>query len=135
MSLDQAVVAEFRANGGWVGGALAGTPILLLHHTGARSGTERVTPVAYTPRGAGAFVIVASNGGAPAHPSWYHNLKANPRVELEVGTDRFTALARELKGTERTVVWPWLIESAPSIGEFQARTRRPIPVFVLDPER
>jgi deazaflavin-dependent oxidoreductase (nitroreductase family) len=134
VSFDDAIVAEFRANGGRVGGALAGTPILLLHHTGARSGTQRVTPVAYTPRGDGAFVIVASNGGSQAHPGWYDNLKANPRVELEVGTDSFAALARELKGTERATVWPWLIESAPSIAEFQARTTRRIPVLVLAPE-
>ncbi len=133
MSSGDAVVAEFRANRGRVGGALAGTPILLLHHTGARSGTERVTPLAYTPRD-GAFVIVASNGGSRRHPSWYHNLKANPTVELEVGTERFPAVARELIGSARAAVWPWLIEAAPTIGEFQDETARQIPVLVLTRE-
>jgi deazaflavin-dependent oxidoreductase (nitroreductase family) len=134
VSFNDDVVAEFRANGGRVGGALAGTPILLLHHTGARSGSERVTPVAYTARDDGAFVIVASNGGSEENPSWYHNLRANPRIEVEVGTDRVAALARELDGADRAAAWPRLIESAPSIGEFQARTARRIPVFVLAPE-
>jgi deazaflavin-dependent oxidoreductase (nitroreductase family) len=135
VSSNDAVVAEFRANQGRVGGALTGTPILLLHHAGAISGTERVTPLAYTPSGDGAFLIVASNGGSPTHPSWYHNLKANPRVELEVGTKTLTAHARELNGTDRAAVWRWLVEAAPTIGEFQAGTTRQIPVFVLTPEK
>jgi hypothetical protein len=70
------IIHEFRANEGHVGGPWAGTPMLLIHHIGARSGTERVTPLAYYPRPGGRFVIVASNGGSPAHPGWYHNLKA-----------------------------------------------------------
>ena len=125
------VIAEFRSNGGRVGGPLADTPILLLHHLGARSGVERVTPVAYTPEGDGAFVIVASNGGSPTHPSWYHNLKANPRIEVEVGTDSFMAVAHELNGSARADVWPTLVAAAPSVGDFQSKTTRQIPVFML----
>jgi deazaflavin-dependent oxidoreductase (nitroreductase family) len=128
---NEQVIAEFRANEGRVGGALAGTPILLLHHVGAKSRTERVTPVAYSAHDDGAFVIVASNGGSRTHPGWYYNLRANPRIEVEIATDRFTAVALELDGMARAVLWPKLIEAAPSIGEFQAQTRRQIPLFVL----
>ena len=131
---NEKVIAEFRTNEGRVGGPLAGTPILLLHHIGAKSRTERVTPVAYNHQGDCAFVVVASNGGSSTHPSWYYNLKANPRIEVEVGTNRFTALALELDGTARADLWPKLIEAAPSIGEFQAQTTRQIPLFVLSRE-
>jgi deazaflavin-dependent oxidoreductase (nitroreductase family) len=131
---NEQVIAEFRANEGRVGGSLADTPILLLHHLGAKSGTERVTPVAYDVHGDRAFVIVASNGGSPTHPSWYHNLKANPRVEVEVGSNRFTTLATELDGAARADLWPKLIARAPSIAQFQARTTREIPLFVLSRE-
>jgi deazaflavin-dependent oxidoreductase (nitroreductase family) len=104
--------------------------MLLLHHVGAKSRADRVTPLAYTPYGDDAFAIVASNGGSPTHPSWYYNLKANPGIEVEVGTDRFRALALELEGTARANLWPMLIEAAPSIGHFQAQTARQIPGFV-----
>jgi deazaflavin-dependent oxidoreductase (nitroreductase family) len=128
------IIAEFRANQGHVGGALAGTPIMLLHHIGARSGLERVTPVAYTAQGDGSFVIVASNGASPTHPHWYHNLKATPGIQVEVGTQRFNAMAKELDTTARADLWPTLIEAAPTVGEFQANTARQIPVFVITRE-
>lgn len=127
-------VAEFRANEGRVGGVLADTPILLLHHIGAKSRTERVTPLAYNPQSDGALVIVASNGGSPGHPDWYYNLRANPRIEVEVGTARFVARALELDGTARADLWPKLVEAAPSIGGFQAQTTRQIPLFLLSRE-
>lgn len=116
---NEKIIAEFRANEGRVGGLLVGTPIMLLHHIGAKSGVERVTPLAYHPHGDGGFVIVASNGGSPTHPSWYYNLKTNPRIRVEVGTKKFTALAEELDSTVRADVWPKLIAAAPSLGEFQ----------------
>lgn len=128
---NERVIAEFRANDGRVGGSLAGTPILLLHHLGAKSRTERVTPLAYIRLDDGAVVMVASNGGSPAHPSWYYNLKAHPRIEVEVGTERFTALASELEGTAHAEIWPKLVDAAPAIGEFQDQTTRQIPVLVL----
>ena len=88
------IIEEFRANEGRVSGLLAGTPMILIHHIGAKSGMERVTPLACTPQPDGRYVIVASNGGSPTHPSWYHNLKANPRIEVEVGSQTFTVRGR-----------------------------------------
>ena len=75
---------------------MGGHHAILIHHIGARSGTERVTPLGCSPQGDGRFAIVASNGGSPAHPDWYYNLKANPRIKVEVGTQTFTVLAEEL---------------------------------------
>jgi deazaflavin-dependent oxidoreductase (nitroreductase family) len=128
------IIAEFRANEGRVGGPLAGTPIMLIRHIGAKSGIERVTPLAYTPQGDGRFVIVASNGGSPTHPSWYYNLKASPRIEVEVGAERFTVLVEALEGTARAVLWPKVVATSPSVGQFQAKTTRQIPLFVLTRE-
>ena len=128
------IIEEFRANGGRVGGPWAGTTMILIHHIGARSGIERVSPLACSPQGNGRFAIVASNGGSPAHPDWYYNLKASPRIRVEVGAQTLWALAEELDGNARTRLWPKLIAEAPAIGEFQARTERQIPVFMLTPE-
>jgi len=125
------MIEEFRANGGRVGGPWAGTTLILIHHVGARSGTERVTPLGCSVGGDGRFAIVASNGGSPAHPDWYYNLKASPRIKVEVGTQTFTVLAEELDGAARAALWPKLVAQYPSIGEFQARTARQIPVFML----
>jgi deazaflavin-dependent oxidoreductase (nitroreductase family) len=125
------MIEEFRANGGRVGGPWEGTTLLLIHHIGAKSGTERVTPLGCSRQGDGRFAIVASNGGSPAHPDWYHNLKANPTIKVEVGTQTFTALAEELDGTARASLWPKLVAQYPSIGEYQAMTTRQIPVFML----
>ena len=88
------VIAEFRANGGKVGGYFEGAPMILLHHIGARSGTVRVTPLVYFPQDDGSMLVVASKGGAPTNPDWYHNVLANPRFEVEVGTETFTVDAR-----------------------------------------
>jgi deazaflavin-dependent oxidoreductase (nitroreductase family) len=125
------VIAEFRANGGRVGGDLANTSILLLHHIGTRSGLQRVTPLAYNRLSNDRIVIVASNGGSPTHPAWYHNLKTNPRVVVEIGAERFTAWAEELEGAARARVWPELIAAVPAVGAFQAQTTRQIPAFVV----
>ena len=125
------IIEEFRANEGRVGGPWAGTPMILIHHIGARSGTERVSPLGCSPQGDGRFAIVASNGGSPAHPDWYYNLKANPRIKAEVGAQTFTVVAEELDGPARSGLWPKLVAEAPSVGEFQARTTRQIPVFML----
>lgn len=125
------IIADFRANGGRVGGEWAGTDLILIHHTGARSGIERVTPLGCFPLGTGRFAIVASNGGSPAHPGWYHNLKANPRIKAEVGAETFTVVAEELDGTARAELWPKLVARYPTVGEHQARTQRQVPVFML----
>jgi deazaflavin-dependent oxidoreductase (nitroreductase family) len=125
------LIEEFRANKGRVGGPWAGTTLILIHHIGARSGTERVTPLGYSRRGDGRFAIVASNGGSPAHPDWYYNLKANPRIRVEVGTQTFMVLAEELDSTARAGLWPKLVAEYPTVGEYQARAMRQIPVFIL----
>ena len=125
------IIAEFRANRGRVGGPLAGTPMILIHHTGAKSGIERVTPLACSHQPDGRLAIVAANGGSPHHPDWYYNLKANPTITVEVGTQTFTAVAEQLDGTVRAELWPKLVAESPTIGEHQAKTTRQIPVFLL----
>ena len=125
------IIEEFRANQGRVGGPLAGTPMILIHHIGAGSGIERVTPLACNPQPDGRFAIVAANGGSPTHPAWYYNLKANPRITAEVGTQTFTVLAEELNDTARAELWPKLVAESPDIGRHQAKTTRQIPVFML----
>ncbi|HEY2307493.1 MAG TPA: nitroreductase family deazaflavin-dependent oxidoreductase [Streptosporangiaceae bacterium] len=125
------IIEEFRANGGRVGGPWAGATLILLHHIGAKSGTERVTPVGYFPQGEGRYAIVASNGGSPTHPDWYYNLKAHPKITVEVGTQTFPVLAQELGRAARAELWPNLVAQTPALGEFQAKTTREIPVVML----
>ena len=125
------IVEEFRANEGRVGGPWAGTPMILIHHIGAKSGIERVTPLGCFPQGDGRFAIVASNGGSPTHPDWYHNLKANPRITVEVAAQSFPVLAKELDDTDRAELWPKLVAEAPQLGEYRTRITRQIPVFML----
>ena len=125
------IIEEFRANSGRVGGPWAGATLLLIHHIGAKSGTERVTPLGYFPQGEGRFAIVASNGGSPDHPDWYYNLKAHPRITVEVGSQTFTVLAEELGHATRAELWPKLVAETPALGEFQAKTTRRIPVVML----
>src|SRR5262245_44777524 len=91
------IVAAFRANEGRVGGMWEGTPLLLLHHTGAKSGVSRVNPVAYLPEDR-RYVIFASNGGAPNNPAWYHNLEAEPDTRIEVGSETIDVVAQEATG-------------------------------------
>jgi deazaflavin-dependent oxidoreductase (nitroreductase family) len=105
--------------------------MILIHHIGARSGIERVSPLAYSALGDDRFAIVASNGGSPVHPDWYYNLKACPPIRVEMGTQTFWVLAEELDDRARADLWPKLIAEYPAIGEFQATTRRQIPVFML----
>jgi deazaflavin-dependent oxidoreductase (nitroreductase family) len=125
------IIEEFRANRGRVGSPFAGTPMILIHHIGAKSGIERTTPLACSPQGDGRYAIVASNGGSPTHPDWYHNLKANPRIIVEVGARTITVLAEELDDAARAELWPKLVAEAPAIGKHQAKTARRIPVFML----
>ena len=125
------IIEEFRANGGRVGGPWASTPLILIHHVGAKSRIERVMPLGSFPQPDGQYVIVASNGGSPTHPDWYHNLKANPGINVEVGTQTFTVLAEELDDTAGAELWPQLVEEAPQLGEYQTRLTRHSPVFML----
>ena len=130
---EQRLIAEFRATGGQASGVLAGTPLLLLHHVGARTGTSRVTPLAYSCHRGGRVVVMASNGGADADPGWLHNLRAHPEVAVEVGTDRVAVRASEPDGRERDELWAEVVERFPDAGRFQAQTRRTIPLVVLQP--
>jgi len=126
-----AIIEEFRATGGHPDGDWAGTPMILIHHIGARSGTERVTPLGYFPVGDDRFAVVASNGGSPSHPAWYHNLKANPVITAEVGARTLTVVAEELDDSARAELWPQLVARSPTVGTYQATTARRIPVFIL----
>jgi deazaflavin-dependent oxidoreductase (nitroreductase family) len=130
-AVNTAIIDEFRANEGRVGGPMAGATMILVHHIGAKSGIERVSPLACSPQGERRFAIVGSNGGSPTHPDWYYNLKANPRIEVEVGTQTFTVLAEELNDTARADLWPKLVAESPALGEFQTRATRQFPVFML----
>jgi deazaflavin-dependent oxidoreductase (nitroreductase family) len=124
------VVEEFRANGGKVGGPFAGGQILLLHTVGAKSGAARLSPLAYLTID-DKMVIVGSYAGAPKDPAWVHNLRANPRVRIEVGTDSVEVTARELPDDERDAAYPKVVEQAPVFAEYQANTTRRIPLFEL----
>jgi deazaflavin-dependent oxidoreductase (nitroreductase family) len=125
------IIEEFRANRGRVGGPWADITLILIHHTGARSGVDRVSPLAYSRQGDSHFAIWAANGGSPIHPNWYYNLKANPRIKAEVGTQTFAVLAEELDDTARAELWPKLVAQYPQLDEAQAKTTRQIPVFML----
>jgi hypothetical protein len=108
------IIEEFRANDGRVGGMFEGVPLVLLHHTGARSGTERINPLAVQ-RDGDRYVVFASKAGAPTNPDWYHNLKAHPNATIEFGLFRTQA------------------ERVPSFAEYEEKTDRVIPVMVLTP--
>jgi deazaflavin-dependent oxidoreductase (nitroreductase family) len=126
------IIEEFRANGGRVGGMFEGTTLLLLHHTGAKSGQPRINPLAYN-RDGERYVIFGSKGGAPTNPDWYYNLKAHPEVTIEVGTDTFDVLAEEAQGEERERLFGAQAERSPQFAEYQQKTDRAIPVITLTP--
>ncbi len=128
------IIRQFRANRGRVGGDWAGTPLLLLHHTGAHTGAHRVTPVGYLPHD-GRYVIFASNGGAPRHPDWYHNLKAHPTTQIEVDAKTIDVLAAEATGAERDVLFGVGTARFPSLAAHTRRTERSFPVMILTPVR
>ena len=127
---NQAIIDEFRANSGKVSGRFEGKTLLLLHTIGAKSKQERINPVAYVPDG-DRLVIIASKGGAPAHPAWYHNLLANPVVTVEVGTERFQVRAEVSTEPERTRLYNQMVEMMPSFADYRQKTTRVIPVFTL----
>jgi deazaflavin-dependent oxidoreductase (nitroreductase family) len=128
------VIEEFRANGGNVGGPFQGAPMVLLHHNGAKTGTERVNPLMYQQVGS-SLAIFASAGGGPRDPQWYRNLVAHPDVTLEVGTSTVKARARTAEGSERESIWETQKEQYPQFAEYEKNTApRVIPVVVLDLE-
>ena len=125
------VIDEFRANAGKVGGPFEGRDMIVLHTKGAKSGQPRVTPLVYMKDG-DRYLIVASMGGAPTNPAWYHNLVANPDVTVEVGTEKFRAKATVLKGEERDRSFAAIVEKMPFFGDYQKKTTRTIPVVALE---
>jgi len=127
-----AIIEEFRANEGRVGGQFKGGTLLLLHHTGARSGMERVSPLAYFADGE-RMIIVASAAGAPKNPDWFHNLRAHPRTKVEVGTAMVAVDATELIGDEYTEMWERVTNAMPGFAEYQKQTTRRIPLVALQP--
>lgn len=128
--MNRQVVEEFRANGGKVGGPFAGSDIVLLTTTGAKSGQQRVSPLVYFDID-GRILIAGSMGGAPKSPAWVHNLRAQPEVHVEIGEQAYKAQARELPREERDALYPRVVEIAPQFGEYQAKTSRVIPLFEL----
>ncbi len=126
------VIDEFRANDGRVRGMFENMPLLLLHHTGAKSGTAYVNPLAYL-RDGDRYAIFASKGGAPENPAWYYNLKAHPDASIEVGTGTLDVRATEAEAEERDRLYATQSERSPQFTEYQANAGRTIPVVVLTP--
>jgi F420H(2)-dependent quinone reductase len=122
----------YRATGGRIGHHFPGAPpSLLLDHVGAKSGKKRTTPLVYM-RDGDSVVIVASKGGYPKHPAWYHNLRANPDTTIQVGSQRWPVHARVAEPTERARLWPRVLETYSGYGDYQRRTNRQIPLVVLE---
>jgi deazaflavin-dependent oxidoreductase (nitroreductase family) len=129
---NQRIIDEFRANAGKPPSWSGSSPLILLHHRGARSGAERVNPVAYLDDD-GRYVIFASKAGAPTNPDWYHNLKAHPDTTIEVGSDTVAVTAAEATGEERDRLFAAQAQRSPQFAEYQEKTDRVIPVIVLTP--
>lgn len=129
---NQAVIAEFRANQGKVGGYFAGANMLLLHTVGARSGQPRVNPLVYVPEG-DRIIIIASKGGADTNPDWYYNLLANPVVTVELGDEQFQARATAVtEEPERSRLFAHVVAQREGFAAYQQKTSRVIPVVVLE---
>ncbi|MGO9792357.1 MAG: nitroreductase/quinone reductase family protein [Solirubrobacteraceae bacterium] len=126
------IIGEFRANQGRVGGTWEETPLLLLHHTGAKSGVSRVNPLAYLPYDPG-YLIWAANGGAPNNPDWYHNLIAQPNTRIEIGTETIGVVAEEATGAEHERLFARATGHYPQLAEAARKTRRVIPMILLTP--
>ena len=129
---NDSIIAQFRANGGQMtSGPFTGRTLLLLTTKGAKTNVERTSPLVYS-RDGERFVIVASKGGAPTHPAWYHNLRAHPEVTLEVGTEKFRARASVATAAERRRLYDKHAERMPAFWDYEKKTTRKIPVVVLE---
>jgi deazaflavin-dependent oxidoreductase (nitroreductase family) len=128
---NEKIIDEFRANGGKVGGPFEGAPLLLLHTTGAKTGRTRVKPLAYR-RDGDRLVVFGTKGGSPTDPEWLYNVRANPRVTVEVGSDRFEADARVAPPEERDRIWRLQTHDASVFADYQKKTDRTIPVVILE---
>jgi deazaflavin-dependent oxidoreductase (nitroreductase family) len=132
---NDSIVEEFRANEGKVGGVFEGKPLLILHHRGAKSGTERISPLMYQDVN-GSYAIFASKGGADSNPDWFYNIKANPETSIEVGTDKVDVRARivPIDDPEYYAIWEQQKRDYPQFAGYEQKTpRNHIPVIVLDP--
>lgn len=130
--MNKKVTEEFRANQGAVGGFFENIPLLILHHTGAKTGTRYEMPLAYLQDGQ-RMVVFASNGGAATHPHWYHNLVAHPDIKVELGTGTLDAKAVVVKGAEGVRLYDAQVEVMPLFGEYRDKAGREIPVIALEP--
>ncbi|MFC1416430.1 nitroreductase/quinone reductase family protein [Streptacidiphilus cavernicola] len=128
---NEQVIEEFRANKGVVGGPFEGATLLLLTTRGAHTGLRRTMPLAALPAGEGRWAVFAANGGRPHRPGWYYNLVAEPEVTVELGTERFRAVAADAAGEERERLWAAQLAVLPALADFQATAPGPIPVVVL----
>ncbi|GAB2677608.1 nitroreductase family deazaflavin-dependent oxidoreductase [Nocardia goodfellowii] len=129
------IIEEFRANAGKVGGPFAGRELLLLTTTGAKSGLPRTSPLAFL-RDGDRIVVIASKAGAPTNPDWYHNIRTNPEVTVEIGTDKFQAHATPIdEGSERDRLFAAMVEVMPGFADYVEKTTRVIPVVTLAPRR
>jgi F420H(2)-dependent quinone reductase len=125
----------YRGTGGLIGHRFpGGPPMLLLDHVGARSGRKRTTPLAYLADGED-LVIVASKGGHPRHPAWFHNLRSNPAATIQVGSERRTIQARVATPKERRRLWPRVVQAYSGYAGYQDRTEREIPLVILEPRQ
>ena len=131
---NQQIIDEFHANEGRVGGNFEGRTLLLLHHRGAKTGAERINPVAYQRLSDDAVAVFATRGGAPTNPDWYYNVVANPDVSVEIGTQTFAARAHVAEGAERALIWKRQKREWPTFAAYEERTEgiREIPVVVLE---
>src|SRR4051812_24362248 len=123
---------RYEASHGAEASVLRGRPVIVLTSVGAKTGKLRKTPLMRVEHD-GDYAVVASLGGAPKHPVWYHNLKANPHVELQDGEVKKDYMAREVDGDEKALWWQRAVEAYPDYADYQTKTTRPIPVFVLTP--
>jgi deazaflavin-dependent oxidoreductase (nitroreductase family) len=130
-AMNRPVIEEFRETGGKAGGLFEGKPLVLVHHFGAKSGTERIAPLVPYLDGDRIYIF-ASKGGVATNPDWYHNLVANPNTVVEFGTETFPVTARVLTGAERDDIYAKQSEVEPQFAEYQRNTTRVIPVFELE---
>ena len=127
---NQRIIDEFHANEGKVGGHFEGKTLLILHTIGARTGKERVKPVAYV-RDGERYAVIASKGGAPTNPDWYHNILAHPRLTVEIGTESFQVDAKVTEEPERRRLYEKMVKMMPGFDDYRRKTKRVIPVIVL----
>lgn len=129
---NEQIIQEFRANEGRVGGYFEGATLLLLHTVGRKTGRPRVTPLVYLPDGE-RYIVCATNNGSTTHPDWYHNLMANPDVEIVVGTETLPVRATEIQDDgEREALYARQVERRPGFADYPAKAKRRIPVIALE---